>query len=313
MNAEAVMTALLSAALLGSVPLMLAAVGEAIGERAGLLNLGVEGVMLIGGFTGFWVALRGESLLLGLCAGALAGLLVGSIFGVLTVAAKADQVVLGLGVTLVGGGVTGFLFRESFGSSQPLLDTTMGRPLAGLGDWVPIVGPAVFGQVWFVYLAWGIVLGCDLMLRSSTFGLRLRAVGEAPFAVDATGISVDGVRIAAAMIGGTLAGLAGAALTIVELGFFRPGVTLGIGFIAIALAMLGQLTPWRIAAAAMLFGLLRGLDAGLQLTSVKVRAEFLQMLPYLGVVIALIIVGRNIRLPAALGRAYVRGRSRGDL
>lgn len=311
MNVEAVMTALLSAALLGSVPLMLAAVGEAIGERAGLLNLGVEGVMLIGGFSGFWVALRGESLLLGLCAGALAGLLVGSIFGVLTVVAKADQVVLGLGVTLAGGGVTGFLFRESFGSSQPLLDTTMGRPLAGLGDWMPIVGPAVFGQVWFVYLAWGIVLGCDLMLR--TFGLRLRAVGEAPFAVDATGISVDGVRVAAAVIGGALAGLAGAALTIVELGFFRPGVTLGIGFIAIALAMLGQLTPWRIAAAAMLFGLLRGLDAGLQLTSFKVRAEFLQMLPYLGVVIALVVVGRNIRLPAALGRAYIRGRSRGDL
>lgn len=313
MNVEAVIVALLSAALLGSVPLMLAAVGEAIGERAGLLNLGVEGVMLAGGFTGFWVALRGESLVLGLCAGALAGFLAGGLFGLLAVMAKADQVMLGLGMTLAGGGITGFLFRESFGSHQPLLASTMGRPLTGWGASLPIVGPVLFGQPWFVYLAWGIVLGCELMLRYTTFGLRVRSVGEAPFAVDTIGISVDRIRFTAALIANTLAGLAGAALTIVELGFFRPGVTLGIGFIAIALAMLGQLTPWRIAVAAVGFGMLRGLDAGLQLTSIDVRTEFLQMLPYIGVVVALMVVGRNIRLPAALGRAYVREESRGDV
>jgi general nucleoside transport system permease protein len=142
--------------------------------------------------------------------------------------------------------------------------------------------------------------------------LRLRAVGESPFAVDASGISVTRTRIAAALTSSTLTGLAGASLAIVELGFFRPGVTLGAGFIAIALAMLGRLTPWRIAIMAVVFGLLRGLDAGLQLTSIPVRAEFLQMAPYAGVVVALIILGRHMALPAALTRAYVRGASRGD-
>lgn len=312
MNVEAVMVALLSAAVLSSVPLMLAAAGEAIGERAGLLNLGVEGMMLIGGFTGFWVALRSGSLVLGLGAGAGAGLFAGSVFGLFAVVLKADQVMLGLGITLAGGGLTGFLFRESFGSNQPLLASTMGRPLAGLGDALPVVGPAMFGQPWFVYLAWIIVFGCELMLRYTTFGLAVRSVGEAPFAVDTIGISVWRVRFLAALIAGTLAGLAGAALAIVELGFFRPGVTLGVGFIAIALAMLGQLTPWKIAIAAIFFGILRGLDAGLQLTNLNVRTEFLQMLPYIGVVGALIVIGRNMRLPSALGRAYDREGSRGD-
>ncbi|MGI8483448.1 MAG: ABC transporter permease [Thermomicrobiales bacterium] len=312
MNVEAVLIALLSAAVLGSVPLMLAGTGEAIGERAGLLNLGVEGMMLIGGFSGFWLALRSGSLVLGLLAGAAAGVLAGGVFGVFAVVLKADQVMLGLGITLAGGGLTGFLFRESFGSNQPLLASTMGHPFSRLGDALPIVGPVIFGQPWFVYLAWIIVLGCELLLRKTTFGLAVRSVGEAPFAVDTIGIAVRRIRFLAALIAGMLAGLAGAALSIVELGFFRPGVTLGIGFIAIALAMLGQLTPWKIAIAAVFFGILRGLDAGLQLTRLNVRTEFLQMLPYIGVVCALIIIGRNMRLPSALGRAYDREGARGD-
>jgi general nucleoside transport system permease protein len=312
MNLDAVLTALLAAALLGSVPFMLAAVGEAIGERAGLLNLGIEGTMLIGGFAGFWVAMRYDTLALGLAAGAFAGLLTGAAFGALAVIARADQIMFGLGLTLAGGGVTGFLFREAYGSDQPLLPSTMGRPFAGWADVVPVIGPAVFDQKWFVYVAWGIVAAGQFLVQRTAFGLRLRAVGEAPFAVDAAGISVAQTRIAAALISCTLTGLAGASLAIVELGFFRPGVTLGAGFIAIALAMLGRLTPWRIACVAILFGLLRGLDAGLQLTSIPVRAEFLQMVPYVGVVVALIVVGRRMTLPAALSRAYVRGQRHGD-
>ena len=313
MNVEAVLTALLTAAVIGSMPLMLAAVGEAIGERAGLLNLGIEGTMLLGGFAGFWVAMQSEALWPGLVAGALAGLVTGAFFGALAAVARADQVMLGLGLTLAGGGLTGFLFREAYGSEQPLLAATMGRPLSGLGEAIPVIGPALFDQKWFVYVTWGIVVACELTMRRTQFGLRLRAVGEAPFAVDAAGISVARTRLAAAVLANTLGGLAGAALVIVELGFFRPQVTLGAGFIAIALTMLGRLTPWRIALMALLFGVLRGLDAGLQLTDIPVRAEFLQMVPYAGVVVALVVIGRRMALPAALGRPYHRGQSRGDM
>lgn len=313
MNVEAVLVALFSAALLSSMPLMLAGAGEAIGERAGLLNLGIEGTMLFGGFVGFWVALRVDSLVLGLLAGAMAGLLAGALFGILSVVVTSDQVVLGLGFTLVGGGITAFLFRESFGSDQPLLASTMARPLAGFGDALPIIGPAILDQKWFVFVSWSIVALCEIVLRYTSLGLRIRAVGESPGAVDATGISVVHIRLTAALVASTLTGLAGASLTIVELGFFQPNVTLGLGFIAIAVAMLGQLTPWRIAGFAILFGVLRGLGTGLQLANVSVRSEIVQLLPYLGIVIALIIVGRKVSLPSGLGQGYVRERSRSDV
>ncbi|MEJ7839771.1 MAG: hypothetical protein WKF81_13240, partial [Thermomicrobiales bacterium] len=224
MNIEAVITALLAAAFLSAVPLALAGVGEAIGERAGLLNLGTEGVMLIGAFAGFWVALETDSVYLGLLAGAASGLIVGMLFGLIAVLLGADQVLLGLGLTLAGGGLTAYLFREVFASNQPLLSVSMGRPFDSLVGDIPIVGPALFGQKWFFYVAWLVVVGVDVALRRTTLGLRIRAVGEAPFAVDASGISVVATQMVAATAAGIMCGLAGASLTVVELGFFQPNV-----------------------------------------------------------------------------------------
>lgn len=310
MNVEAVMTAILSAALLSAVPLALASAGEAIGERAGLLNLGTEGVMLLGAFAGFWVSLESGSLALGLLAGAASGVIAGCLFGIFCVAIGADQVLLGLGFTLAGGGMTAFLFRELYGSTQPLLATTMSRPFDHLADALPVVGPAVFGQKWFFYVAWVLIAAIDVFLRRTTLGLRLRAVGESPRAVDAAGISVTATQLWAAMIAGTFVGLAGASLSIVELGFFQPNVTLGTGFIAIALAMLGRWTPWRIAVIAIIFGALRGLGSGLQLANVSVSSDLVQLLPYVGVVIALIVIGRGLTMPSALGQTYARRRMR---
>ena len=308
MNIEMVITTLLATALLSAMPLALASVGEAIGERAGLLNLGTEGMMLIGAFVGFWVSLRSESLGLGLLAGAMAGVLCGLIFGVVAVIIGADQVLLGLGFTLAGSGLTSFLFRETFGAHQPLLSGPMGRPFKDVANAIPVVGPAVLGQPWFFYLAWLIVAGAGVMLRSTMFGLRIRGVGDAPDAVDALGISVRSTRVAAAMCAGTLGGLAGASLSIVELGFFQPNVTHGVGFIAIALAMLGRWSPVRIALMAVLFGALRGLGSGLQLVDVPVQSDIVQLLPYVGVVVALVITSRGISLPAALGVTWARKR-----
>ncbi len=304
MNVESLLTALLTAAILTSMPLMLAAVGESISERSGLLNLGIEGTMLTGAFAAFWATLESGSHLTGLAAGVATGVVIGAGFGALATFGKADQVVLGLGLTLAGAGGTAFLFREVFGSTQPLLSGGFGRPLAGSMDWLPVVGPALTGQRWVVYAAWVVVLAAHLLLARSMFGLRTRAAGEAPLGLEAAGGSVTQARIAAATIGGAMYGLGGAALAIVELGFFTPGVTGGMGFLAIALAMLGRLSPLRVAGLALLFGLLTGLDSGLQVAGVNVRPEFLQMAPYAGMVMALVLLGRRSRLPAALGRPY---------
>lgn len=308
MNVEMVITVLLSVALISAVPLALASVGEAVGERAGMINLGTEGMMLLGAFGGFWVSLQSDSHALGLLAGGMIGAISGLVFGLVAVVIGADQVLLGLGLTLAGGGLTAFLFREAFGSHQPLLASTMGRPFSAIGDSIPVFGPALLGQPWFFYVAWVIVAGVELMLRYSTPGLRIRAVGESPVAVDAAGISVVRTRLVAAVMSGSMAGLGGASLSVVELGFFQPGVTLGAGFIAIALAMLGRWSPWRIAVMAMLFGLLRGLGSGLQLIDVTVPSEATRLLPYVGVVIALVVSGRGIGLPSALGQTWDRRR-----
>ncbi len=311
MNVETVLTALLAAAVLSSMPLMLAAVGESIGEQSGILNLGVEGTMLIGAFVAFRVAIQYESMMPGLIAGSLAGATIGLIFGILATVTRADQVVLGLGLTLAGSGATGFLFREAYGSDQPLLDFGMSRPFAGVGDVVPVIGPALLDQRWFVYVAWVLVAGSHVALGRTRWGLNVRAAGTSPFALAAVGHSVSRTRIGASIVAGLLTGLGGASLALVELGFFTPGMTSGAGFLAIALAMLGRLSPLRVALGSLLFGLLTGLDTGLQIARVDLQPEFSRMAPYLGIVVALVVLGQRGRLPAALGVPYGRVRLRG--
>jgi simple sugar transport system permease protein len=301
-----VIETLLMAAVLSAVPLMLAATGEAIGQRGGLLNLGVEGVMLAGALAAFVAVESTGSFAVGLLAGMSAGGAIGFLFGVLATRLGASQIVLGLGVALAGQGLTGFLFRERYGLTQPLLERGMSRPLDAF-DGVPLIGPMLFGQKWFVYVAWVGVGLIALALRRSRMGLVLRAAGDAPLSVEAAGIDVGRVRVLAATAGQALAGLGGAALAIVEVGFFTPGFTVGVGFIAIALAMLGRQDPARIALLALAFGLLRGLGTAIQLTDLRIRTEFLEMIPYVGVILLVIALGRRARLPAALGLAYHRG------
>lgn len=304
MNAEAVLTALLAAAVLSSTPLALASVGEAISERAGILNLGIEGVMLLTSLAAFWFTLETGSAAVGLLGGAFAGLILGVCFGLAVTIAQADQVVLGLGLTLGGAGGSAFLFRELYGSDQPLLSSGPGRPFDGWLDWLPVIGPALADQRWFVYATWGLILAAHGLLAHTRLGLQIRAAGEFPLGLEAAGGSVTRVRIAAAAIAGTFSGLAGASLSVVELGFFSPGITAGAGFLAVALAMLGRWSPIRILGLTLTFGLLTGLDTGLQIAEVDARPEFLAMLPYAGIVLALILFGRGARLPRALGRPY---------
>lgn len=303
---QELLTVLLRTGLIAAVPLTLASLGECFVEQAGLLNLGIEGMMLVGAFTGFWAAELSGSLLLGLAAGVLVGLLLGLVFAVLAVSLRVDQILIGLGITIAAGGLTAFLFRDLYGRQQTL-DGRLDRLGVPLLREIPVIGPALFDQTPLVYLAWALVPAASFVLLRTRFGLAVRASGESPFAADASGVSVTRVRYLALLIGGAAAGLGGAFLSVVELRFFTPGLTVGTGFIALAITMLGAWRPYRILAGAVVFGLLRSLETGLPIVGVGVRTEFLQMVPYLGVVVALVVLARRATLPAALGLPYERG------
>lgn len=300
------LTVLLQTGLLAAAPLTLAALGECFVEQAGLINLGIEGMMLIGAFAAYWAAESAGSIAVGLAAGGATGLALGLLFAILCVGLRADQVLVGLGITIAGGGITGYLYREVYGRQQSL-DARVDRlGVPGLRE-IPVVGPALFDQTILVYLSWALVPIASVVLFRTRIGLAIRAVGESPFGADASGVSVSGVRYLALLLGGLGAGLGGAFLSVVELRFFTPGMTVGIGFIALAVTMLGGWRPYRILIGAVVFGLLRSLETGLPIVGVDVRVEFLQMVPYLGIVVALVVLARRAALPAALGIPYERG------
>lgn len=305
---ESFLAALIAGALVAAAPLLLAALGEAVGERAGLLNLGIEGMMLSGAFFGFLAAFATGSALLGAAAGLAVGLLLGALFGLLAVALGVDQILLGLAITIAGGGLTAFLYRDVFGRQNPAavvhpLTVPVG-PLAG----VPILGPALADRPLLLWGAFALTPVFAWVLGRTRFGLHVRAVGDAPAAADAAGVEVAGVRLAAALIAGAMAGLAGAFLSVVDLKLFQPGMTVGTGFIALALAMVGGWRPGGILVAAVSFGVLRALANGVQILGLPVRPEFVTMLPYVGTMAALALLARGNRLPAALGMPYTRGR-----
>ena len=300
-------TALLGSGLIAAVPLLLAALGETFTERAGLLNLGLEGMMLIGAFTGFYVALNSESIWIGLLAGIGIGLLLGLLFGWLTISLRVDQVIVGLGLTIFAGGITGFLFRDLYGQRFPTLPMASTKLAIPILSHIPVAGPVLFNQQPLVYLAWLLVIVFAFVLVRTRFGLEVRAAGENPFAADAAGVNVFRIRYLAVVIGGIMAGLGGAFLSVGDLNFFVPGMTVGQGFIAIAIAMLGKWRPYRVFVGALLFGILRSLSTGLQIVGVDIRPEFVLMLPYLGIMVALVFLAGRSSLPAALGIPYERG------
>ena len=313
----ALASVLISGGVIASVPLALAALGETFAEKSGLLNLGIEGMMLIGAFAAFFVSFNTQdsfaegaatSVILGLLAGLIVGALLGLFFGFLTITLKVDQVIVGLGMTVFGGGLTGFLFREFYGTQFPLLDARIKKfAIPGLSE-IPVLGQGLFRHQPTIYLTWLLVIILAFILNRTQFGLSVKAAGENPLAADAAGVNVFQIRYVAILIGGGLAGLGGAFLSVSDLGFFGPGFTVGQGFIAIAIAMLGRWQPGRVFLAAVIFGILRSMSNGIQLLSLDIRPEFVLMLPYLGVLIALVFLAGRTALPAALGIPYERGK-----
>ena len=290
-----------------SISVGTAAIGEMITERAGVLNLGLEGTMIIGAFAAFATAFEANSVWLGLAAGAGAGAVVGLMFGILVVLLRVDQVFAGLSVTLFGISFTSFLNTEIYGDSPipPRVPTpaTFNIPLL---DRLPLVGEALFQQNRVAYVAAALIIGTAIYLRRSYVTIVLDAIGEAPEAADAAGHSVARTRITATAIGSALGGLGGAVLVVGQLGFFNSNITAGRGWVALALVIFGRWKPAWIVVGAVLFGTLDALQFRFQTLDSAVPFEFFIALPFVVTLIALALGSRGVRGPSALGTSFRR-------
>jgi ABC-type uncharacterized transport system permease subunit len=303
---EQFVTTIIASGILAGVPLLYASLGEIVAEQAGVLNVGLEGMMLTGAFVGFVVTLETRDLWLGLLAGGLAGAIVSLIMIVFSIRLGMDQIVVGIGIILAAEGATSVLHTTWFSRSFPRMPRIEGFEIPLLSD-IPILGPSVFSQPLPVYVGLGLVVVITWVLKRSTIGLNIRAAGERPDSLDAAGVSVVRVRTGAELTAGTLAGVGGAYLAIVEVGTFIPAVTHGAGFIAIVIAMLARGRPYWSIIGALLFGMSLSVGSALRLFGIDIPSSFVFMLPFLTVILVLIIFARQSRLPSALGLPYHRG------
>jgi simple sugar transport system permease protein len=299
------MEALLEAAVRLAAPLLIAALGELVVERAGVVNIGVEGTMLTGAFAGFATAVATGSAGAGVLAAAAAGSAVGILFAVFAVVRKTDQIVVGMAVNLLALGATGLGARALYGGATPSGPTVPVLPIPGLSE-IPLLGSVLFRQTPFLYGALLVAALVGLGLARTRPGLRLRAVGEAARAADAEGVGVDRVRIAALLAGSALAGVAGAALSLAQSDTFTEGMTSGRGFIAIAVVIFGRWSARGVVLAALFFGSATALQFRLQAQGTEIAYPVFLMFPYVVTLAVLAFAAGRARAPADLGRAYQR-------
>ena len=303
---ETFLTALVAGGVLAAMPLLFASLGEMVSEQAGVLNVGLEGMMLAGAYGGFVVALETDSVWLGLGAGMLVGGVVSLLMVLLCVRMKLDQIVIGIGIVLVAEGITSLLFDARYAASRPRLPAASEWAVPGLSE-LPVLGESIFTQHPIVYLGVALVIAIHYVLRRTSAGLSLRAAGEKPGALDAAGVNVDRTRTWATIGAGLGAGLGGGYLSVIAAGTFTPFMTQGQGFIAIVIAMLARGTaPWTIVGA-LLFGMSLSVATALQLIGVEISTDYVQMLPFIAVIVVLVLFARRSYLPSALGVPYFRG------
>jgi general nucleoside transport system permease protein len=298
--------ALISGGLVAAMPLLFASLGELVSEQAGVLNVGLEGYMLFGAYLAFVVAYNTGSEWLGLAAGIVAGAAASVLMAVLCVRMNLDQIVIGIAIILIAEGVTSVLHDAQYAESRPSLDSPseLGIPLL---KEIPILGESVFSQHAIVYVGIAMAFVVRWVLLRTSAGLSIRAAGERPEALDAAGVSVTATRTWATLWAGAMAGLGGAYLAIVGAGSFTPFITQGAGFIAIVIAMLSRgRAPWTIIGA-VLFGMSLSISTALQLIGVEIQTDYVQMLPFVTVIVVLVLFARRSYLPSALALPYVRG------
>jgi general nucleoside transport system permease protein len=292
--------------IIASTPLLLAALGELVAERSGVLNLGVEGMMIMGAVAGFIGTSETGLPLVGILAAIVAGMVMAALFAFVTLVLVANQVASGLALTLLGLGFSA-LIGESYTGRPGIKLARIDIP--GLSD-IPFVGPVVFGQDPLVYAAVALTIAVSWFLFRTRGGLILRAVGDNHDSAHALGYGVVRVRFLAVLFGGACAGLAGAYLSLVSTSQWLDNMTAGRGWIAVALVVFATWLPWRVAIGALLFGAIGILQFHAQALGVRVPAQFLSSLPYLTTVIVLVLISGNRILmrantPAMLGQSFV--------
>lgn len=296
---------LLASLMVAATPILLAATGELVVEKAGVLNLGVEGMMILGAIAGFAVGVRTGTPILGFAAAAVAGAALSMLFGLLTQILLSNQVATGLALTLFGLGLSALLGQGYVGIKTPVL-ADWNVPL--LSD-IPVIGPILFRHDPILYLSVLLVAGVWAFLRFTRAGLILRAVGESHDAAHALGYPVVAIRLAAIAFGGALAGMGGAYISLVRVPQWTEGMTAGAGWIALAIVVFASWKPWRVLLGAYLFGGIAVLQLNLQAAGLKVPVEILSMSPYLVTILVLVIISSDrsraaLNAPAALGRTF---------
>ena len=302
----AFLTTLLFGAVTAGVPLLLAGLGEQISEKAGVLNIGIEGMMLFGAYTGFVAAFYSGSFSLGFIAGGIGCALVAALVVLLCIRFGLNQIVIGIAVTLGMEGLTALLHYFQFSRTYPRLDLAPVWTLPFLGD-IPILGRALFSHNPVVYLAVLLMIALAWLFRATYVGLNLEAAGNKPAALDAAGVSVVKTRAFAVLATGFLSGVGGAYMANVGAGLFVPFMTGGAGFIGIVLAMLARGRPVWVLLGAALFGISLAMTTALQVAGINIPTDVVQMLPFAMVMLVLVIFARHSVLPPALGLPYVRG------
>ena len=295
---------IIAATLRIATPLIFATLGELFCERAGILNLGIEGTMFFGAFSGFTAASLSGSLWVGVLTALVGGMLSGWLMSLLSVRLGVNQHVSGLGITLLMTALSLFGFRVIFGESRVLPSITPFSQL-NIFEKSPVLGP-IFSQYALTYIAIALIPIVWWIVFRTNFGLNLRSVGDNPEATDAAGINVYRLRTIALVIGGALMGVGGVFLSVAQLGSFTFGIVAGRGWVCIALIIFANWHPIRVLWGALLFGSVQALQSRLQLTGIKLPYELFLALPYIVTIIALTLAGRNASYPAALLKPYKR-------
>jgi simple sugar transport system permease protein len=299
-----VLIGILASGIRLATPYLYAAIGETFGQRSGVLNLGVEGQMLLGAFAAFYVVFITGNLWLGVLAAMLVGAAMGLAMAYVTVNLSAEQGISGIGFFLFGLGMSDLLFQKLVGN----VETVKGFPeiyIPVLSD-IPVIGEIFFSQNIMVYGAYLLVPIALFVLNKTTLGLKIRSVGENPDAADSLGVSVAHVRYFTVILGGTLSGLAGASLSIALLNVFQQNMTSGLGFIAVALVYFGAWRPLGVLGGALLFSMVSSLQLWIQVKGGAIPSDIAVMLPYVLTILVLTATASKVRAPSALTKPFER-------
>lgn len=304
---SAVLVGILASGIRLATPYLYAAIGETFGQLSGILNLGVEGIMLMGAFSGFYATFQTGNPWLGLLAAILVGGLMGLAMAFISVTLEAEQGISGIGLYLFGLGMSDLLFQVTIGKVNPVSGfPALNFPVLSS---LPILGRIFFQHNFLVYGAFALVPISWFILNKTTWGLKIKAVGQNPAAADALGVNVAVVRYITVTVGGMLSGIAGASLSIALLNVFQQNITSGMGFIAVALVYFGGWSPVGVLGGSLLFSTVNALQLWIQVKGIPIPPDFAAMLPYILTILALIFAVRKVSQPAALSKIFKRGES----